>query len=105
MFKIKIFTSIIIFSFLLIGTSIIKNNTREIERKIYKISKSIQKKERDHNESQLDFFYLTSPSSIEKKIEHIDSNQYIPMDYSNIFLNIFEFLDIEKKIVKQRKQK
>ena len=67
MFKIKIFTSIIIFSFLLIGTSIIKNHTREIERKIFKISKSIQKKERDHNESQLDFYYLTSPSSIEKK--------------------------------------
>ena len=34
MFKFKIFISIIIFSFLLIGTSSIKNETRELEKKI-----------------------------------------------------------------------
>ena len=33
MFKIKIFVSIIIFSILLIVTSIIKNQTRETEKK------------------------------------------------------------------------
>ena len=33
MFKFKIFFSIFIFTFLLIGTSIIKNQTREIEKK------------------------------------------------------------------------
>ena len=41
MFKIKNLFSIIIFSFLLIGTSIIKNQTREIEKKIYNLSKII----------------------------------------------------------------
>ena len=35
MFKIKILLSIIIFSSLLFGTSIIKNETREIEKKIH----------------------------------------------------------------------
>ena len=34
MFKLKIFISVTIFSFLLITTSIIKNQTREIEKKI-----------------------------------------------------------------------
>jgi uncharacterized protein with PhoU and TrkA domain len=49
MFKIKIFISIIIFSSFLFGTSIIKNETREIEKKIYKISKKISLKEKDIN--------------------------------------------------------
>ena len=33
MLRIKIFITIIIFSFLLIGTSVVKNKTRETEKK------------------------------------------------------------------------
>ena len=47
MHKFKIFLSISIFSILLIGTSIIKNQTREIEKKILKINKVLIYKERD----------------------------------------------------------
>ena len=54
MFKIKIFTSITIFLFLLICTSIIKKETREIEKKIFNISKIINQKNKDLNEAQLD---------------------------------------------------
>ena len=39
MFKFKILISITIFSFLLIGTSSIKNETRELEKKINILSK------------------------------------------------------------------
>ena len=85
----------IIFTFLLIGTSIIKNQTREIEKKIYNISNKIFLKEKDLNESQLDFFYLTSPSIIERKIEHLDYNHYFPMEYSNIFLSMNNFLGLK----------
>ena len=67
MFKIKILISITIFSSLLVFTSIIKNQTREIEKKIFNLSKLNSFKEKDLNESQLDFSYLTSPSIIEKK--------------------------------------
>ena len=67
MFKIKIFISIIIFSTLLVFTSIIKNQTREIEKKIYNLSNVIFYLEKDMNESQLDYSYLTSPAIIEKK--------------------------------------
>ena len=35
MFKFKLFISLAIFSFLLILTSFVKNQTREIEKKIY----------------------------------------------------------------------
>lgn len=104
MSKIKIFISISVFSFLLIGTSILKNETRIIEKKIYKINNKIIIKEEDLNKSQLDFSYLTSPSVIEKKIEHVDTNQYLPMDYSKIFLNMSIFIDLENKLVNELNQ-
>tara|TARA_B100000674_G_C37581623_1_gene796614 strand:+ start:413 stop:751 length:339 start_codon:yes stop_codon:yes gene_type:complete len=104
MFKIKIFISFIVFSSLLIGTSILKNQTRAIEKQIYNISKKILTKEEDLNKSQLDFSYLTSPSIIEKKIEYLDKNQYEPMEYSKIFLSMSIFLDLENKIVIEEKQ-
>ncbi len=101
MIRIKILISVIIFTFLLITTSMIKNNTREIEKKIQFISKKINLKEKDLNESQLDFSYLTSPSMIEKSLEHLDGINYEPMDFSKIFLNISNFKDIQNKFVIQ----
>ena len=101
MFKIKIFISVITFSLLIIGTSIIKNETREIEKKIFTLSKITNQKERDLNESQLDFFYLTSPAIIEKRIKHLDSIEYFTMEYSKIFLNLNSFLDLQKKFANQ----
>ena len=55
MFKFKIFISVAIFSFLLIGTSIVKNQTREIEKKIFLMNKKINLKQKDLYETQLDF--------------------------------------------------
>ena len=101
MFRIKILISVVIFSSLLILTSFIKNQTRIIEKKIFNISKTVNSKENDLSESQLDFFYLTSPSIIEKKIENLDSNQYVPMEYSKIFLSISNFIELENKVAIQ----
>ncbi len=103
MSKIKILISVFSFSILLIGISIIKNQTRELEKKIYNISKIIHVKEKDINESQLDFSYLTSPSIIEMKIEHLDNKKYKPMDYSNIFLSLSNYIDLQNKYVIQKK--
>ena len=97
MLKFKIFISIFIFSFFLILTSIIKNQTREIEKKIAKLSNKIHYTENDLNELQLDFFYLTSPSIIEQKITHLDNNQYFPMKHSKIFLSFSDFLNLQNK--------
>ncbi len=105
MFKIKIFISIIIFSILLVGTSAIKNQTREIEKKILIISKKIHLMKKDLNESQLDYSYLTTPSMIEFKIENFSNIQYFPMKYSKIFLNLSNFLDLQNKIVKNENEK
>jgi len=57
MFKTKIIISTIIFLILLIVTSIIKNKTRIIEKKSFKLNKKITLKKQDINESQLDFHF------------------------------------------------
>ena len=104
MFRTRVLLSIIIFSLLLICTGIIKNQTRQIEKKINFVSKSITLNEKDLNESQLDFSYLTSPYMLEKKVEHLDSFQYIPMEYSKIFLSTYEYINLQNKLVIQEIQ-
>ena len=104
MFKIKIFVSIITFSILLIVTSIIKNQTRETEKKILNLSKIIKIKEKDLNESQLDFSYLSSPSIIHDKIKLIDNDKYVTMEYSKIFLSMSSFVNLQNRLAIQRNQ-
>ena len=68
MSRIKLTASLIIFAILLSFTSIIKNKTRLIEKKIFKLNKEISYKKKDLNETQLDFFYLSSPLQLSNKI-------------------------------------
>ena len=103
MFKIRILISISIFSSLLIFTSIIKNQTREIEKKIFNLSKLNNFKNKDLNESQLDFSYLTSPSMIEKRVQELNLIEYFPMDHSKIYLDISNFKNLKKKLVNKDK--
>jgi len=104
MFKLKFLFSILIFSLLLIGTSIIKNQSRELEKNIYTLSELINQYEKDLNESQLDFTYLTTPSMIEKKINFLDKIQYLPMEYSNIYLDVSELKNFQNKFAIQEQQ-
>ena len=99
MFKFKIIFSIFVFTFLLIGTSYIKNQTREIEKKIFSLSKIIHNQEKNLSELQLDYSYLSSPSIIEKKIENLEHNKYLPIQNSKIFLSIDSFTDLQNKFV------
>ena len=71
---------------------------KKIEKKIYTLNKTLLLKEKDYNESQLDFFYLTSPSNIEKKIAHLDNYDYLPMKYSQIFSSMSSFLDLKNRL-------
>ena len=67
MFKKKIIIASTLFILLLIFTSIVKNKTRLIEKKITNLKIQVASQEKNINEAQLDFFYLTSPEEIEKK--------------------------------------
>ena len=99
MFKIKISISLLIFSSLLFGTSVIK---MKLELKnIDQLNKKINFQEKDFNESQLDYFYLTSPSMIEKRIKNLDIEQYLPMEYSKIFSEHLNFNNLQNKYVSQ----
>ena len=87
----------------LIITSIVKNETRIIEKKILKLNYEITSKKENINDAQLDYYYLTSPAEIEKRLYIIGFDDYQPISYSKIFLKLSEFTNIEKKISKVKK--
>ena len=98
MHKIKLVISICIFSILLGVTSGIKNQTRIIEKSIYKIDRKIAAIEKDLHETQLDYFYVSSPGYLSKKIKQLAFIEYEPMDFSRIYFNYRDFKDSQKKI-------
>ena len=67
------------------------------------MEKIVQIKEKDFYESQLDFAYITSPSNIDQKVSRLDLEEYYPMEYSKIFLDISNLINLEQKIVTQDK--
>ena len=98
MSKINLIISIFIFSILLGITSVIKNKTRTIEKSIYKIDIKIAAIEKDLHETQLDYSYVSSPGYLSKKINQLAFIEYMPMDFSRIYLNYTDFTDSQKKI-------
>ena len=86
---------------MLFFTSIVKNKTRVIEKNIEQYNKKISKIEKNLYESQLDFYYLTSPSLLKKKLEFLSDEKYIHMGFSKIYLNFDAFLKNQKKLTKK----
>ena len=95
MFKKKIIISISIFVSFLVITSAIKNKTRIIEKNILSLNEKILIKSKNINEAQLDFFYLSSPAEIEKKLNVIGFHSYKPIKYSSIYFNIDDFTRVQ----------
>ena len=105
MLRTKFIISSIIFITFLIITSAVKNETRILEKKITNLSNDILLKKKDINETQLDFYYLSSPKEVEKKLNIIGFNDYSPISNSKIFLNISDFTKINNKISNLKKYK
>ena len=103
MFKTKFVISITIFISFLLITSIIKNKTRVIEKKILNLNTQVLIKENNLNEAQLEYFYLTSPSEIEKKLNLLGFNKYQPIKHSNIYFKLADFTEIQKNISNLKK--
>ena len=97
----KLIISISVFSFLLFCTSIIKNKTRVIEKKIIYYEKIVSNLEKELFESQLDYHYLTSPKLLDEKISFLTSDQYQSMSLSKIYLDYNSFIQEQKKISKK----
>ena len=98
MFKTKLIISTTIVITFLIITSIIKNKTRILEKQISNLQKLIVIKEKNINETELDFYYLSSPAELEKKINLLGFNDYQPIKYSNIYFDISDFYKIQNKL-------
>ena len=98
MSRIKLTASLIIFAILLSFTSIIKNKTRLIEKKIFKLNKEISYKKKDLNETQLDFFYLSSPLQLSNKIKKLGLTEYQALDFSRIYFSMNDFKSSKNKI-------
>ena len=91
MFKNKIFYTIILFTILMVFTSTIKTKTRIIEKKITKLENKIFLQKKNLHEIQIDFYYLSSPNNITKKLMVFDNLDYKPMKHSNIYLSYEDY--------------
>ena len=97
MFNKKILISLTVFSVLMILTSIIKTQTRLIEKNISYYEKKISNLENNLYETQLDYFYLSSPDYISKKILEYSNEEYSSIKYSEIYFSLEQFIDQQKK--------
>ena len=97
----KLIISIVVFSGLLFFTSIIKNKTRVLEKNITSYQKKISYLEKELYESQLDFYYLTSPKILQEKLSFLTNEEYSYMNISKIYLDLNDFIEDQKKISKK----
>ena len=98
MFNSKLFFSLTIFTICLITTSLIKNQSRIMEKQIKSLSSDIILKEKNISEAELEFSYLSSPNEIEKKFNSVDLEKFEPIKHSNIFYDVDDFNTLEKKL-------
>ena len=101
MLKTKFIVSLLTFSFLLFFTSVIKNKTRVIEKKIVLAETNINNLKQSLNESQIDFFYLTSPKILKGKLQFLTSEEYEHMKFSKIYLDYESFIKSQKNLSKK----
>ena len=95
MFNKNLVITLISFLIFMILASIIKTQTLLIEKNINQHKGKIIKLENNLYESQLDYFYLSSPEYLSIKLMEISDDEYDYMDYSSIYLSLNQFL-IEK---------
>ena len=98
MFNSKLFFSLAVFTFFLIITSLVKNQSRIIEKQIKSLNIKIVAKEKNISEAEMEFSYLSSPNEIEKKFNSKDLEKFEPIKHSNIFYDVDDFNTLEKKL-------
>ena len=63
--------------------------------------KKIFNLEKELNESQLDFYYLTSPQILQEKNILLTSDKYQHLGISKIYLDYNNFISSQKKLQKK----
>ena len=72
-----------------------------IEKNITSYQKKISYLEKELYESQLDFYYLTSPKILQEKLSFLTNDEYSYMNISKIYLDLNDFFEDQKKISKK----
>ena len=101
MFNRPLILSLSVFLFLMIFTSVIKNNTRNIEKNIEKLNTEVSILNNELLNAEMDFIYLSSPDKLEKKISLFDRKKYTTYDFSRIFLSTEELINFSSKQTKK----
>ena len=96
--KILLFIPIII---LIISTAFTKNSTKKLDKQIFETQEDIRALNDIYELVLFDYNYLTSPNNLREKISFLTSDQYINMDFSQIYLNYENFILDQKKISKK----
>ena len=90
--------------FLLIFTTIIKNSTKEIEKKIYNIKENLRVLKNKYEMVLMEFNYLTTPEKLmeyqskyfENELEQVDIKKLKKITLKKNQLEIKEFIDFKK---------
>tara|TARA_B100000780_G_C20926911_1_gene369423 strand:+ start:296 stop:631 length:336 start_codon:yes stop_codon:yes gene_type:complete len=101
MFNKKLFTSFLLFSLFMIFTSIVKTQTKLLEKDILKYQKKVALLENNIYEAQLDYSYLTSPGYISNNIKLYSDFDYSTIKFSKIYFSLEQFLEEENKTTKK----
>ena len=97
--------SLCIFFILMFLTPIVKNNTRIIEKNIYKLNSEISALEKQLIEAKIDFIYLSRPEKLIENLSKFEKKEYHSFDYSRIFLSTEDFLYHSSQETKKFKRK
>ena len=104
----KKITIILVYISFFITISIIKNESRLIEKKIHSYRSQIFYLEKNLLEANLEYQYLTSPAVLSDTVEKNIDQKYNNLDLSQIYLNIEDFINEKKtttKLPSNEKQK
>ena len=77
--------SLSVFLILMIFTSVVKNNTRNIEKNIEKLNTEILMLNKELFNAEIDFIYLSSPDKLEKKLSTFNQKRYSTLIIQEFF--------------------
>ncbi len=100
MFNKYLAISLSVFFVLMIFTSIIKNKTRNLEKKINNASEKILFLKKELKDAQTEYVFLSSPDQLQKYLIILNLKDYLSYDIPRIFSSSEEFVLSNKKETK-----
>ena len=101
MFKKSLITTFVVFFILMFVAPIVKNKTRILEKDIKRLNIEISVLQKQLNEAQIEFVYLSSPEKLKIILDKSKDTTYSSFDRSRIFLSTADFENLNKKTTKK----